>query len=54
MEFRHLPEAGGLYDQDPQLLEDWQAIWKAQARHRRNEEKRKKARSKNNTKTGHS
>lgn len=27
MEWHHLPNAGGLYDQSPRLLDDWLYIW---------------------------
>jgi len=27
MEWNHLPASGGLFDQDPRLLDDWQTIW---------------------------
>lgn len=27
MEWSHLPAAGGLFDQDPKLLDDFQVIW---------------------------
>lgn len=37
MEWNHLPEPGGIYQQHPQLLDDWLYIW--QVRH--DEEDRK-------------
>jgi hypothetical protein len=27
MEFRHLPVAGGIYDQNPEMLDRFQYIW---------------------------
>jgi len=27
MEWNHLPVAGGIFDQDPKLLDDWSTIW---------------------------
>lgn len=31
MNWAHLPVAGGVYDQDPELLEQWLEIWKVKA-----------------------
>lgn len=42
MNWAHLPVAGGVYDQDPELLEQWLAIWKVKAEVA-DEEKRKEA-----------
>lgn len=40
MNWAHLPVAGGVYDQDPELLEQWLAIWKVK-NELADEEKRK-------------
>lgn len=31
MEFRHLPVAGGIYDQHPKLIADWTIFWEVEA-----------------------
>lgn len=33
MRWAHLPVAGGLYDQHPKLLADWEVIWAAKHAH---------------------
>jgi len=33
MRWNHLPVAGGLYDQHPELLSQWQIIWEEKARY---------------------
>lgn len=38
MKWNHLPVRGGVYDQHPQLLEEWDIIWQAQAAHDKAEE----------------
>ena len=38
MDFNHLPEAGGIYDQDPELLKQWTVIWGVEADVRRKEQ----------------
>jgi len=45
MEFNHLPVAGGLYDQDPELLDQWLEIWRLQAAHDKREREREKRKS---------
>ena len=42
MEFNHLPVAGGLYDQHPQLLEDWLYIFRKKGEWEEQERKREK------------
>jgi len=39
MRWNHLPVAGGLYDQHPQLLEEFQIIFAAKARKEERERK---------------
>lgn len=41
MKWAHLPVAGGLYDQDPQLLDEWEIIFRRVAR-KEEEERRKR------------
>ena len=41
MKFAHLPVAGGIYDQDPELLRRWRMIWQAQAVHEKAEQDRR-------------
>lgn len=47
MKWSHLPVAGGIYDQHPKLLEEWQIIFAARARkeeqERRIEERKSKS-----------
>jgi hypothetical protein len=43
-QWNHLPVAGGLYDQHPKLLEEWQVIAEAKAKHEEREEKRRQDR----------
>lgn len=46
MKWSHLPIAGGLYDQDPDLLDGFMIIFAARAKH--DEEERKKEEAKRN------
>lgn len=39
MRWNHLPVAGGLYDQHPQLLEEWKIIFAAKAEKEERERK---------------
>ena len=43
MKFNHLPVAGGIYDQDPELLRRWRIIWQKQAEHEKSEAQKRKA-----------
>lgn len=43
MNWAHLPVAGGIYDQDPELLRRWRIIWGKQAEKERAEQKKQKA-----------
>lgn len=43
MKWAHLPNSGGIYDQDPELLRRWGIIWQAQAERQRAEEKKREA-----------
>lgn len=52
MKWAHLPNAGGLYDQDPVLLERFAYIFSEVAKHE--EAERKKDEAKNNKKVGKS
>lgn len=41
MEWSILPVAGGIYDQHPRLLDEWQVIFSAQARHQEAEQRKR-------------
>lgn len=43
MEWNHLPVAGGLYDQHPQLLDEWLYIFSRKAAHEKQEQDRRDA-----------
>ena len=43
MEWNHLPVAGGIYDQHPRLLAEWDVIWDAEYRHEKAKERREQA-----------
>lgn len=43
MKWNHLPEAGGLYDQHPDLLDQFQYIFAARAEYQEKERKRDEA-----------
>ena len=47
MEWAHLPVAGGLYDQHPQLLDEWLIIFQAKAEEEAKEQERRKREAKN-------
>jgi hypothetical protein len=47
MRWNHLPVAGGIYDQHPRLLDEWQVIFEAQARQREKEQAEHEAKAKN-------
>jgi hypothetical protein len=53
MEWNHLPVAGGLYDQHPQLLSDWEVIGRidAEAQEARMEKSKREANRKGATPT---
>lgn len=38
MDFNHLPVAGGIYDQHPKLVEQWQMLFEARAEKRKLDE----------------
>jgi hypothetical protein len=42
MEFRHLPTAGGIYDQNPEMLDRFQYIWMKLNEQREREEAERK------------
>lgn len=46
MKFNHLPVAGGLYDQDPRLLEDWGYIFERRAERQAEEARQEREKSK--------
>ena len=50
MKWNHLPVAGGLYDQDPILLDQWAYLFELQAEEREKEQERQERERKNNTK----
>lgn len=39
-DFKHLPQPGGILDQDPQTLDDWHAIAKIDALYQERERKK--------------
>lgn len=41
MRWTHLPNGGGLYDQHPKLLDEWEYIFRRVARHREEEQRRR-------------
>jgi hypothetical protein len=43
MKWNHLPVAGGIYDQDPRLLEQWAVIFDEKNTHDEEEARRNKA-----------
>lgn len=43
MQWNHLPVAGGIYDQDPELLRRWRIIWGEQNEQERREAAKRKA-----------
>lgn len=43
MQWNHLPVAGGIYDQDPELLRRWRIIWGEQGEQERREAAKRKA-----------
>ena len=51
MKFAHLPLAGGLYDQDPDLLDDWLIIFKHRSEHHKAEAAKNEAKAKSKTKS---
>jgi hypothetical protein len=46
MKWGHLPVAGGIYDQHPQLLEEWQVIFEEQNKHDKAEHDRREREAK--------
>ena len=46
MEWAVLPISGGIYDQHPQLIDEWLVIFEAKGRHERAEADRRKRESK--------
>lgn len=46
MEWAHLPVAGGLYDQHPQLLDEWLIIFQVKAEEEAKEAERRKREAK--------
>jgi hypothetical protein len=47
MRWNHLPVAGGIYDQHPRLIDEWQVIFEAQARQHEKERAEQEAKTKN-------
>ena len=43
MKWNHLPVAGGIYDQHPQLLEEWSYIFEKKAEEEERERQRNKS-----------
>lgn len=48
MKWTHLPNAGGLYDQDPELLDKFQIIFSEIGEHERREREKEEAERKRN------
>lgn len=46
MEFSHLPVAGGIYDQDPKLVSQWEEIFRAMNQKAEHDRKKQEAESK--------
>jgi hypothetical protein len=46
MEWAALPVQGGIYDQHPQLIDEWMVIFEARNRHEQRENERRKRESK--------
>jgi hypothetical protein len=42
MRWSHLPVVGGLYDQHPKLLEEWQEIWSEKASYQAEQDRKNK------------
>lgn len=42
MKWAHLPVAGGLYDQHPKLMDEWDIIFEVKAQHDKAEEAKNK------------
>jgi hypothetical protein len=52
MNWSHLPVAGGLYDQHPDLLDAWRYIFGVRAEHEKLEQERRERESKRSTSRG--
>jgi len=52
MKWNHLPVVGGLYDQHPDLLEQWDIIFQAQSAHDRAEDAKQKSKTMSGKPTG--
>lgn len=52
MKWNHLPVAGGLYDQHPKLLEQWDYIFARRAEFEAEEDKRRESESKRKSNPG--
>lgn len=40
MKWAHLPLAGGIYDQHPDLLSLWEIVWDEEAKHQAEQDKK--------------
>lgn len=47
LKWTHLPVDGGLYDQHPQLLEEWRYIFAVRSEYERNEQSKRENEAKN-------
>lgn len=47
MDWNHLPVEGGLYNQHPELLEQWQVVWEEKAKYEAEKERKRKNSPKN-------
>jgi len=47
MKWSHLPVAGGIYDQHPKLIDEWEIIFSEKAEWEEQEHRRREAESKN-------
>lgn len=52
MKWAHLPVAGGLYDQDPELLRKFEILFREVDEHERRETEKQKAEQKRNASKG--
>jgi hypothetical protein len=43
LKWNHLPNEGGIYDQHPDLLDQWQVVWQERAKYESEQERKSKA-----------
>ena len=52
MKWNHLPVEGGIYDQDPVLLDRFRIIWSEKAKHEEEERKAQERKSRAGSRSG--